>query len=148
MVILHLISTGIVNMQFCRAAESGKAVWEKHLAQLLSFIPKFVSHGASYWTSRLLWVWLSTWILNYHLFQNWFKILVPCLFIFFLMNFESCCCIMEFVALAGIYANIQGKQDRFLIEIGLCFCNWRYTNSCKFSFISIPWTSFKFLTLW
>ncbi|TKY65839.1 Testis-expressed sequence 10 protein [Spatholobus suberectus] len=40
--------------KFWKAAQSGKAVWEEHLAQLLSFIPKFVSRGASYWTSRLL----------------------------------------------------------------------------------------------
>lgn len=56
MVILYLNLTGIVNMQLCRAAQSGKAVWEKHLVQLLSFIPKFVSRGVGYWTSRLLWV--------------------------------------------------------------------------------------------
>ncbi|KAJ1379063.1 Pre-rRNA-processing protein Ipi1, N-terminal, partial [Sesbania bispinosa] len=40
--------------KFCRAAQSSKAAWEKHFVELLSFIPKFVSRGESYWTSRLL----------------------------------------------------------------------------------------------
>ncbi|XP_027349391.1 uncharacterized protein LOC113860993 isoform X2 [Abrus precatorius] len=46
--------------KFCRAAQSGKAIWEKHLVQLLSFIPKFVSHGASYGISRLLQAFTQT----------------------------------------------------------------------------------------
>ncbi|RDX92488.1 Testis-expressed protein 10, partial [Mucuna pruriens] len=46
--------------KFCRAGQSGKAVWEEHLVQLLSFIPKFVSRGASYWTSRLLQAFTQT----------------------------------------------------------------------------------------
>ncbi|KAK7339876.1 hypothetical protein VNO77_20562 [Canavalia gladiata] len=46
--------------KFCRAAESGKAVWEKHLVELLSFIPKFVSFGESHWTSRLLQAFTQT----------------------------------------------------------------------------------------
>jgi len=41
-------------MQFFWATQSAKAVWEEHLVQLLPFIPKFVSRGAGYWTSRLL----------------------------------------------------------------------------------------------
>ncbi|KAL2318607.1 hypothetical protein Fmac_032483 [Flemingia macrophylla] len=40
--------------KFCRAAWSGKAAWEEHLVQLLSFIPKYISRGPSYWKSRLL----------------------------------------------------------------------------------------------
>ncbi|XP_020218662.1 uncharacterized protein LOC109801907 isoform X2 [Cajanus cajan] len=46
--------------KLCRAARSGKAVWEEHLVHLLSFIPKFVSRGASYWTSRLLQAFTQT----------------------------------------------------------------------------------------
>lgn len=46
--------------KFGRAAQSGKAVWEKHLIQLLRFIPKFLSRGASDWTSRLLWAFTQT----------------------------------------------------------------------------------------
>ncbi|KAK7244813.1 hypothetical protein RIF29_39640 [Crotalaria pallida] len=44
----------------CRASQSGKAVWEKHLVQLLPFIPKLVSCGASCWTSRLLQAFTKT----------------------------------------------------------------------------------------
>lgn len=40
--------------KFYRDSQIGKAVWEEHFVQLLPFIPKFVSRGASYWTSRLL----------------------------------------------------------------------------------------------
>ncbi|KAK7407066.1 hypothetical protein VNO78_08706 [Psophocarpus tetragonolobus] len=43
-----------------RAAQPGKAVWEEHLVQLLPFIPKFISHGTSYWTSRLLQAFTQT----------------------------------------------------------------------------------------
>ncbi|KAK7294692.1 hypothetical protein RJT34_17585 [Clitoria ternatea] len=46
--------------KFCSAAESGNTVWEKRLVQLLSFIPKFVSRGASCWTSRLLQAFTQT----------------------------------------------------------------------------------------
>ncbi|XP_012574851.1 uncharacterized protein [Cicer arietinum] len=46
--------------KFRTAAQSGKAVWEKHLVQLLPFIPKFLSRGASYWMSRLLWAFTHT----------------------------------------------------------------------------------------
>lgn len=46
--------------KFYRNAESGKAVWEEHFVQLLSFIPKFVSCGASYWTCRLLQAFTQT----------------------------------------------------------------------------------------
>ncbi|XP_045795864.1 uncharacterized protein LOC123890321 [Trifolium pratense] len=46
--------------KFGTAAKSGKAVWEKHLVQLLPFIPKFISRGASDWTSRLLWAFTQT----------------------------------------------------------------------------------------
>ncbi|MED6152761.1 hypothetical protein PIB30_095085, partial [Stylosanthes scabra] len=38
----------------CNDAQSDNAVSEKCLIQLLPFIPKFVSRGASYWTTRLL----------------------------------------------------------------------------------------------
>ncbi|XP_020970370.1 uncharacterized protein LOC107621326 [Arachis ipaensis] len=40
--------------QVCEGARSDNAVSEKRLIQLLPFIPKFVSRGASYWTTRLL----------------------------------------------------------------------------------------------
>ncbi|KAK8466466.1 hypothetical protein PHAVU_008G104000 [Phaseolus vulgaris] len=40
--------------KFFWVTQSAKAVWEEHLIQLLPFIPKFVSRGAGYWTSRLL----------------------------------------------------------------------------------------------
>ncbi|RZC03021.1 Testis-expressed protein 10-like isoform B [Glycine soja] len=46
--------------KFCRATQSGKAVWEECLVQLLSFIPKFLSRGASSWTSRLLQAFTQT----------------------------------------------------------------------------------------
>ncbi|GAU17504.1 hypothetical protein TSUD_340470 [Trifolium subterraneum] len=46
--------------KFGTAAQSGKAVSEKHLVQLLPFIPKFISRGASDWTSRLLWAFTQT----------------------------------------------------------------------------------------
>ncbi|KAF7818845.1 Pre-rRNA-processing protein IPI1 isoform A [Senna tora] len=44
----------------CRTAQSAKHVWEKHLIQLLPFIPKIVSHGASYWTPHLLQAFTQT----------------------------------------------------------------------------------------
>lgn len=53
-VILHPNLIGVVSVQVCNTAQSAKPVWERHLIQLLLFIPKIVSHGASYWTSRLL----------------------------------------------------------------------------------------------
>lgn len=56
-------------------------------------------------------------------------------------------CNMEFV-IAGIYPDIQGKQARFIIEIGLSFCNWRYADSCKFGFISIPKDVLEILDSW
>ncbi|KAE9590793.1 putative pre-rRNA-processing protein IPI1/Testis-expressed sequence 10 protein [Lupinus albus] len=44
----------------CRVSQSGKAVWEKHLVQLLPFIPKFISRGESFWISRLLQAFTKT----------------------------------------------------------------------------------------
>ncbi|XP_019425729.1 PREDICTED: uncharacterized protein LOC109334416 isoform X2 [Lupinus angustifolius] len=44
----------------CRVEQSGKAVWEKHLVQLLPFIPKFISRGESFWISRLLQAFTET----------------------------------------------------------------------------------------
>ncbi|XP_061338015.1 uncharacterized protein LOC133284896 [Gastrolobium bilobum] len=38
--------------KLCRAKQSGTAVWEKHLVQLLPFIPNFLFLGATYWTSH------------------------------------------------------------------------------------------------
>lgn len=46
--------------KFGSTAQSGKTVWEKHLVQLIPFIPKFISRGASVWTSRLLWAFTHT----------------------------------------------------------------------------------------
>lgn len=65
------------NMQFGSTAQSGKTVWEKHLVQLIPFIPKYISRGASVWTSRLLWVWLATWILIFYFIESyWLDILI------------------------------------------------------------------------
>ncbi|KAK7398900.1 hypothetical protein VNO78_10074 [Psophocarpus tetragonolobus] len=46
--------------KFGRAGQPGKAVWEEHLVRLLPFILKFLSHGTSYWTSRLLQAFTET----------------------------------------------------------------------------------------
>ncbi|XP_061360275.1 uncharacterized protein LOC133304286 isoform X2 [Gastrolobium bilobum] len=40
--------------KLCMAKQCGTAVWEKRLVQLLPFIPNFVFHGETNWTSRLL----------------------------------------------------------------------------------------------
>lgn len=52
--------------------------------------------------------------------------------------FQRCYSYIEFATHAGIYPHIQGKQAKFLIKTGMSFCNGRYANFCKLSFITIP----------
>ncbi|XP_028777518.1 uncharacterized protein LOC114734142 [Neltuma alba] len=44
----------------CEASQSAKPVWEKHLIQLLPYIPKIVTYEACYWTPRLLQAFTQT----------------------------------------------------------------------------------------
>ncbi|KAK4275424.1 hypothetical protein QN277_018510 [Acacia crassicarpa] len=44
----------------CQASLSAHAVWEKHLIQLLPFIPKIVTYEANYWTPCLLQAFTQT----------------------------------------------------------------------------------------
>ncbi|KAI9115572.1 hypothetical protein K1719_013241 [Acacia pycnantha] len=44
----------------CQASLSAHTVWEKHLIQLLPFIPKIVTYEANYWTPRFLQAFTQT----------------------------------------------------------------------------------------
>ncbi|XP_054819603.1 uncharacterized protein LOC129318695 isoform X2 [Prosopis cineraria] len=56
---LEFLENALLGKVF-EASQSANPVWEKHLIQLLPFIPKIVTCEASYWTPRLLQAFTQT----------------------------------------------------------------------------------------